>query len=764
MTKSSDLPVNASPSHEEDEHVVQDGVTRRTSIGALAAVLAAPYADKANATETRANDTSFPAQASFNFRATIAEAVTDFSVGTYFTSTDTAGATPHPNELRIYQRTSNSPFYADQGDAAAPISKALLAASGGADNIGANDGASGTRWKTVQGFINKVLSSTGASVIGFLQAGSGAMARGVQDKIREIVSPEDFGCVGDGSTNDAKNFQRALNYAADNGRIVHLVSGKTYNCSGVTLTVSCPVYGNQATIKGCLQVTGSDIIIRDFQLIGTKSSIGIFLFGSTTIPTRYYRQKVQNVRITFENGVADSNTFGIYASNIDNLEVSGCNIKYGIHLIGCTDYNLYGNIFDGDNYSNNNELVHVSFQSCGQIVNNIFKDSLDNYIDLYLSGSKTIISNNRFLGNKLRLGTAIELKISLSDNAKNSSGDVLGWEEQILIVGNYFSNTKPQLRTMNSIISIYYIDNRNSPSFSWINTPRNITITNNIFDGIDGTAITSGYVVGIYMNSIAGAIISENTFRNFNKSSGVSDISSCIWIENCQDIVVDNNRMNVNGGTGVSLHRLCTNITVSNNHMLDDINKSLSLAFGIRITKEGLRSDPIVTYSKFIGNTIYCTIGAFHQLYYASGYMNDCVISGNIFREQSDFQNINRCVISGNKFGVGASRIQAVQLGSAAAVCAYNTFANNQIESDATIQKPGLYVYRMRGSNINGNTVRNATYGFLFIGTNTTGEMDYLNIKDNFSVCQTQRIFPAYSAMTASDTASLQAANNQKIT
>ena len=42
-----------------------------------------------------------------------------------------------------------------------------------------------------------------ASAIGYLPAGTGAVARTTQNKVREQVSVLDFGAVGDGITNDA---------------------------------------------------------------------------------------------------------------------------------------------------------------------------------------------------------------------------------------------------------------------------------------------------------------------------------------------------------------------------------------------------------------------------------------------------------------------------------------------------------------------------------------------------------------------------------
>ncbi len=56
------------------------------------------------------------AQAFTNYRATRAEGVADFPVGAYFSSDETG-------ELRIYKRIAGSPFYQDQGDEAAPLTK-----------------------------------------------------------------------------------------------------------------------------------------------------------------------------------------------------------------------------------------------------------------------------------------------------------------------------------------------------------------------------------------------------------------------------------------------------------------------------------------------------------------------------------------------------------------------------------------------------------------------------------------------------------------
>ena len=71
-------------------------------------------------------------------------------------------------------------------------------------------------------------ASTGSNLVGFLQAGTGAIARPVQSKLRELVSVKDFGAVGDGVTDDTAAIQAAINYCA--GRTLYFPRG-TYRCT-----------------------------------------------------------------------------------------------------------------------------------------------------------------------------------------------------------------------------------------------------------------------------------------------------------------------------------------------------------------------------------------------------------------------------------------------------------------------------------------------------------------------------------------------------
>ena len=86
-----------------------------------------------------------------------------------------------------------------------------------------------------------LVASSGSGLVGFIQAGTGAIARTAQSKLRESVTPEDFGAAGNGSTNDSSACQNASNYLTNtfSGGIINF-GAKTYICNftiGSNITV-----------------------------------------------------------------------------------------------------------------------------------------------------------------------------------------------------------------------------------------------------------------------------------------------------------------------------------------------------------------------------------------------------------------------------------------------------------------------------------------------------------------------------------------------
>lgn len=142
-----------------------------------------------------------------------------------------------------------------------------------ADKIGSDDDASGTIWTTVAGFITRLMSSAGASVIGFIQAGTGAVARTVQSKLWDTVSVKDFGAVGDGVTDDTAAINAAYIAAEAAGGLEVFWPAGEYKATG---TITCgPMSSTRAAAGAVLTYSGTGTAF-EVQGVNTSETNGQF--------------------------------------------------------------------------------------------------------------------------------------------------------------------------------------------------------------------------------------------------------------------------------------------------------------------------------------------------------------------------------------------------------------------------------------------------------------------------------------------------------
>lgn len=98
-------------------------------------------------------------------------------------------------------------------------------------------------------------ASSGSSLVGFLQAGTGAVARTMQSKERDIVSALDFGVVGNGTTDDLAALNVARDAAAAAGLALYLPPASVYYKLSAKFSIttnSFRLYG--AGVKSCLVI------------------------------------------------------------------------------------------------------------------------------------------------------------------------------------------------------------------------------------------------------------------------------------------------------------------------------------------------------------------------------------------------------------------------------------------------------------------------------------------------------------------------------
>jgi hypothetical protein len=188
--------------------------------------------------------------------------------------------------------------------------------------------------------LAQLAASTGASLVGFLPSGTGAVARTMQSKERDIINARDFGVVADGTTDDAAAMQNAINAADSQGALLLLpgavikvntmlnLVGKYVDIRGVANKTTLRAGAAIASILDCSETVGvsySPFSLRDMMLDGNS------LVTNANFNLRYRRSYlIENI---FSSNaprgfrIKDGNT-GI----LRNLRTSA--VQYGLHSEG----------------------------------------------------------------------------------------------------------------------------------------------------------------------------------------------------------------------------------------------------------------------------------------------------------------------------------------------------------------------------------------------------------------------------------------------
>lgn len=195
-------------------------------------------------------------------------------------------------------------------------------------------GTSALTWSmnTSATFLSTLSASGGSALIGFLQAGSGAVARTAQDKLRDApVTPADFGAVGNDTADDTVALQEMLAATIAN-RTAVLERGKTYKIASDELVMQdySRLDGNGATLhfthtnagKRCLAL-GNGCVVENLTVNNTSGVFGTDGTYQTPIVVGVYSSLtvISNVKIrnvTISSLTSDGNGIAILgAQNVD---------------------------------------------------------------------------------------------------------------------------------------------------------------------------------------------------------------------------------------------------------------------------------------------------------------------------------------------------------------------------------------------------------------------------------------------------------------
>lgn len=178
-------------------------------------------------------------------------------VGTKFTATDSNGLPLAGGKVFTYLAGTLTPqaTYTNQGGGTPNTNPVILDASGRASiwldpsltyriivknsiDVVAPDGDV-DNIRSADYLTGSLAAGAGSSLVGFLQSGTGAAARTVQAKLRDIVSVKDFGAVGDGTTDDTT----AINAAITAARLVYMPPGTYKTTAAITIPDNTCLFG-----------------------------------------------------------------------------------------------------------------------------------------------------------------------------------------------------------------------------------------------------------------------------------------------------------------------------------------------------------------------------------------------------------------------------------------------------------------------------------------------------------------------------------------
>lgn len=441
---------------------------------------------------------------------------------------------------------------------------------------------------------------TGSSLVNFLQAGTGAVARTVQAKLRETISVKDFGAVGDGVADDTLEIQAAIDYAESIGAAVHAPAGR-YLVSSLTIPENMRFYGDGMGVTTFVQ-TGSAIAFfiitgsigaskaltanadagdntLDFDTTGLVAGDWILLadtFSYNTLDANYKSGELLQVKTV--NSAAQVTTYQtVSGSMIAGNAYTTANASYIRKLSFAKDITLEDFSFEGDittttyfclgTYTQNLLINRIGFKDVGNsalyirtsqglsITNCVGTDILDDQpnshsgyaIALGYACSDVVIANNI---------------IERCRHGFTTLGGTEGIAHNVLVSGNIFTNTSIAAIDTHACGAGIVIDG-NTVNYAGAS---GITIRSK------RTVVSNNYIRSPVSHGISCGELHLSDIKILNNVISKPLVHGITCADPCPNLVIDGNVLTDVGYDGIYLFNTATTaspgLVVTNNKVL----------------------------------------------------------------------------------------------------------------------------------------------------------------------------------------------------
>lgn len=348
-----------------------------------------------------------------------------------------------------------------------------------------------------------ITGTLGSDRVTFLQAGTGAVSRTGQSKMRDVVSVKDFGAVGDGVTDDTAAIQAAITAAGVSGGNVVLSPG-TYKISA-TLNLGAQnvsVQGNGRKVTKILQSTAS---LKTFNVTASYITLSSFSIEYASQGT---------------SGGSAITISGAFYSTIDDLYVYKADI--GVEYVSG---------------ANSNQLTRVVCEDCTRAGINI--DSSANVMAStfqILNSNTTLCSlgciriNGPSEGNNFMNGHTYQGAYSMTTGAASFS---MGARPSYNKFHGVYLDASANGALIDKTVELDFID-------CWFSSrPGNGAFVNQV----DGVRFTGGGAIncdqrGVLVEAAAKRVVFKNFMARSNSVAAANIYDGIVFAPNTTDFVV----------------------------------------------------------------------------------------------------------------------------------------------------------------------------------------------------------------------------------